>query len=183
MPHMIGKHVMLREYRQDDFSCIRKWVNDRETTKYLSSIFWFPQSEADTGEFLGRAMRSAPNAAFFVIADVNDESYIGQLDIFEINWKIRQGKLGMVIGDEGKRGKGYGTEALKLLINYAFGILSLERLELEVYDENKRAARCYEKAGFMFEGTRRRAAMVNGKFTDVHMMSVIKSDWENRKPD
>ncbi len=181
MPHMIGKHIMLREYRQDDYARIRQWVNDRETTKYLSPIFWFPQSETDTSDFLSRAMRSAPNAAFFVIADVNDESYIGQLDIFEINWKIRLGKLGTVIGDEDRRGKGYGTEALRLLIDYAFGILGLERLELEVYAENKRAARCYEKAGFVFEGTRRHAAMVNGRYADVHMMSVIREDWERKE--
>jgi RimJ/RimL family protein N-acetyltransferase len=180
MPHMIGKHVMLREYRQDDFAHIRKWVNDRATTEYLSALFWFPQSETDTGEFLSRAMRSAPNAAYFVIADVNDESYIGQLDIFEINWRIRLGKLGTVIGNEEKRGRGYGAEALKLLIDYAFGILGLERLELDVYADNKRAIRCYEKAGFVHEGTRRRAAMVNGRYADVHMMSVIREDWQKQ---
>ena len=180
MPHMIGKHVMLREYRQDDFDHIRKWVNDRATTKYLSAIFWFPQTETDTSEFLNRAMRGAPNAAYFVIADLKDQSYIGQMDIFEINWKIRLGKLGTVIGNEDKRNKGYGAEALRLIIDYAFGILGLERLELDVYAENKRAIRCYEKAGFVHEGTRRHAAMVNGNYADVHMMSVIKEDWQKQ---
>lgn len=181
MPYMFGENVMLRDYRQDDLPHIRKWVNDRKTTEYLSAIFWFPQSEIDTSEFLNRAMRSAPNAAYFVIADVKDESYIGQMDIFEINWKIRLGKLGTVIGNEAKRGKGYGTEALKLMLDYAFGVLGLERLELDVYADNKRAVRCYEKAGFVHEGTRRRAAMVNGKHADVHIMAVIKADWENNK--
>jgi RimJ/RimL family protein N-acetyltransferase len=183
MPHMIGKNVMLREYRQEDFPQIRKWVNDRASTEYLSAIFWFPQSETDTSDFLSRMMRSAPNAACFVIADAKDESYLGQLDIFEINWKLRIGKLGMVIGSDEKRGKGYGTEALSLMLDYAFGILGLERLELEVYAENKRAVRCYEKAGFVREGVRRCAAMVNGEYADVIMMSVIKADREKKKPD
>ena len=180
MPHMIGKHVMLREYRQDDFAHIRKWVNDRATTEYLSAIFWFPQTETDTSEFLNRVMRGSPNGAFFVIADVKDQAYIGQMDIFEINWKIRLGKLGTVIGNEDMRGRGYGAEALWLLIDYAFGVLGLERLELDVYAENKRAIRCYEKAGFVHEGTRRHAAMVNGNYADVRMMSVIKEDWQKR---
>ncbi len=178
MPHLIGEHVMLREYRQDDFQHIRKWVNDRSTTEYLSPIFWFPQTESDTTDFLSRALRAAPNAAYFVIADNKDESYIGQMDIFEINWKIRKGILGTVIGNEAARGKGYGTEALVLLQEYAFGVLGLERLELDVYAENKRAVRCYTKAGFLHEGTRRHAAMVNGRYADVHMMAVIKGDWE-----
>lgn len=180
MPNMTGKRVMLREYRQDDFPHIRKWVNDRATTEYLSPIFWFPQTEADTTDFLNRAMRAAPNAAYFVIADIKDESFIGQMDIFEINWKIRKGILGTVIGSEAARGKGYGTEALKLMQDYAFGVLGLERLELDVYAQNARAIRCYEKAGFKREGTRRHAAMVNGAYADVHMMAVIREDWSGR---
>lgn len=181
MPHMTGEHVMLREYRQEDYPHIRRWVNDRRTTEYLSAIFWFPQTETDTNDFLNRAMRAAPNAAYFVIADVKDESYIGQMDIFEINWKIRKGILGTVIGSESARGRGYGTEALKLLQDYAFGVLGLERLELDVYADNARAIRCYEKAGFSHEGTRRHAAMVNGSYADVRMMAVLKEDWERRK--
>ena len=181
MPNYIGQNVMLREYRQDDFAAIRKWVNDQKTTEYLSAIFWFPQTERDTSDFLERVMRGAPNASHFIIANVTDESYIGQLDIFEINWKIRLGKLGMVIGSEAKRGKGYGSEALLLLLNYTFGVLGLERLELDVYAENKRAIRCYEKAGFVHEGVRRHAAMVGGRYADVVMMSVIKADWEAKQ--
>ena len=134
MPHIIGKNVMLREYRQEDFSPIRKWVNDRKTTEFLSAIFWFPQSETDTSEFLTRAMHGGQNAAFFVIADVRDESYVGQLDIFDINWKLRLGIVGIVIGSDARRGMGIGTEALLLLQEYAFGVLGLERLELEVVE-------------------------------------------------
>jgi len=178
---MIGRRVMLREYRQDDFTAIRKWVNDRETTQYLSGIFWFPQTETDTNDFLARVMRGSPNGAFFVIADIKDQQYIGQLDIFEINWKLRMGTVGMVIGTDEHRGKGYGTEALKLLVEYAFRVLGLERLQLDVYAENIGAVRCYEKAGFVHEGTRRHAAMVDGRYSDVHMMAVIKEDFESLK--
>ena len=146
---------------------------------FISDLL-FPQTEADTTDFLNRALRAAPNAAYFVIADKSDESYIGQMDIFDINWKIRKGKLGTVIGSEDARGKGYGTEALQLLQDYAFGVLGLERLELEVYAENQRAVRCYEKAGFLLEGTCRRAAMVNGEYSDLYVMGVLKSDWKER---
>jgi RimJ/RimL family protein N-acetyltransferase len=181
MPHLNGKNVLLREYRQDDFASIRKWVNDRSSTRFLSTVFWFPQTEADTGDFLNRAMHSAPNAAFFVIADVKDQSYVGQLDIFDINWKLRLGQLGIVIGSDEKRGQGYGTEALGLIQEYAFGVLGLERLELDVYTGNKRAMRCYEKAGFVHEGVRRHAAMVDGKYADVGIMSVLREEWDRKQ--
>lgn len=181
MPHLIGKNVMLREYRQEDFPAIRKWVNDRASTRFLSEIFWYPQTEADTNDFLNRAMHSAPNSAYFVIADVKDQSYVGQLDIFSISWRLRLGQLGIVVGSDDKRGQGIGAEALGLLQDYAFGVLGLERLELEVYTGNARAIRCYEKAGFVHEGTRRHAAMVDGKYADVGVMSVLREEWERRQ--
>jgi RimJ/RimL family protein N-acetyltransferase len=180
MPYLIGEHVMLREYRQDDFTSIRKWVNDRATTRYLSPIFWFPQTEAGTNEFLTRVMHGSDNGAFFVIADVKNQSYIGQLDIFEINWKLRQGTVGMVIGSDEHRGKGYGTEALKLLEDYTFNMLGLERLQLDVCADNARAIRCYMKVGFVHEGIRRHATMVDGRFTDLHMMAVLKQDYDKQ---
>ena len=181
MPHMIGQHVMLREYRQDDFASIRKWANNRETTQYLSPLFWFPQTEADTTDFLNRVMHGSPNGAFFVVADVKTQSYIGQLDIYEINWKLRCGTLGAVIGSPEHRGKGYGTEAMRLLTEYAFRVLGLERLQLEVYAGNPGAIRCYEKAGFVHEGTRRHAAMVDGEYRDVHLMAILKGDYAKQK--
>lgn len=181
MPTMTGQHVMLREYRQNDYPHIRKWVNDRKTGEYLSTIFWFPQTEADTTDFLNRAMHASPNGAYFVVADIKDESYIGQLDMFSINWKTRVGEIGMVIGSEDKRGKGNGSEALGLMLDYAFGVLGLERVQLEVYANNKRAIRCYEKAGFVHEGTRRHATIVNGKHADVNMMGVLREDWEKKQ--
>lgn len=181
MPHIIGEHVMLREYRQDDFQAIRYWVNNQQATQYLSPIFWFPQSENATTDFMNRAMNAGPNAAYFVVADVKDQSYIGQADLFEINWRTRVAEVGIVMGDEAKRGKGFGTEAMKLLLDYAFGVLGLERVQLDVYAENKRAIRCYEKAGYIMEGTRRHAAVVHGKPANVHMMAVIREDWERSK--
>ena len=89
MPRLLGERVMLREYKADDIGDIRKWVNDAETTRYLSTRFWPPQTMVDSEEFLSRMLQSSHSAYNFVIADRGDERYIGQLDMFQVdaaNW-------------------------------------------------------------------------------------------------
>ncbi len=177
MPHLYGKRIMLRDYRQDDLPAIRTWVNDRDTIRYLSSRFWMPQSSTDTADFLSHAMSAGANGAFFIIAHIENAAYIGQIDLFSINWKMRSAEMGMVIGGEENRGKGVGEEAIGLLLEYAFTILGLERVELEVAADNLRALRCYEKAGFKREGLKRKAFLVDGEFADLLFMAVLREEW------
>lgn len=178
--NLIGEHILLRDYSREDIPAIRKWVNDPESVKYLSTIFWFPQSATDTEDFVSRMMQPSQFSACYVIADKGDGSYIGQLDIFHIDWKLRCGEIGLVIGSEEKRSQGVGTEALLLLQRYGFETLGLERMELEVHMENARALRCYQKAGFVLEGVKRHAYFSGGRFTDVGMMSVLAEEWRQR---
>lgn len=180
MPRLIGKRVMLREYRVEDVPEIRKWVNDAQTTRYLSTRFWPVQSMTDTEAFVSHMMQSSHNAYNFVIADVQDESYIGQLDMFRTDWRLRQGELGMVIGRSDLRGRGIGREALGLMQEFAFRTLGMERLELEVHMENEAALACYRHAGFVLEGVKRHAFWSDGRFTDVGMMSVLREEYEQR---
>lgn len=177
MPRLIGNRVMLREYQAEDSAAIRAWVNNSEVTRYLSTRFWAPQTTVDTQEFLSRMLQSSHNAFNYVIAAAEDGRYIGQLDMFRVDWRLRQGEIGMVIGSAEDRGKGYGTEALLLLARFAFQSLGLERLELEVHMDNAAAKRCYEKAGFVLEGVKRHAYYNDGHFTDLGMMSLIRPDW------
>ena len=177
MPRLIGEQVMLREYQSEDFSCIRQWVNDASVTRYLAARFWAPQTTVDTQEFLNRMLQSSHNGYNFVIADAADGRYIGQLDMFRVDWRLRQGEIGMVIGSEADRGRGLGTEALRLLIQFAFQTLGLERIELEVHMGNAAALRCYQKAGFVLEGVKRHAYYSDGAFADLGMMSIRREDW------
>lgn len=103
----------------------------------------------------------------FVIADRGDERYIGQLDMFQVDWRLRCGELGMVIGSASDRGQGLGREALELMKHFAFRTLGLERLEMEVHMENHAARKCYQKAGFVMEGVKRHAFFTDGRFCDV----------------
>lgn len=88
--------------------------------------------------------------------------------------------MGIVIGNTGRLGKGIGTEAILLLQQFVFERLNLNRLELQVYDYNKRAYRCYQKCGFKEEGRLRAKRYMKGKYVDVILMSILKSEYEKR---
>lgn len=180
MPRVHGQRVMLREYKAEDIAGIRKWVNDESTTRYLSTRFWPAQTMVDSEEFLSRMLQSSHNAYNFVIADMQDERYIGQMDMFRVDWRLRCGELGMVIADADDRGRGLGREALELMERFAFQTLGLERLELDVHMDNAPARRCYEKAGFVLEGIKRHAFYTNGRFCDVGMMSILREEYTKR---
>ena len=179
MPQLIGEHIMLREYRAEDIHAIRSWVNDAQTTRYLSTRFWPPQTEVDSQEFLSRMLQSSHNAYNFVIADL-EGNYIGQLDLFRLDWRLRLGELGMVIARREDRGQGIGQEALGLLQRFAFRTLGLERLELEVHMDNAAALACYRRAGFTLEGVKRHAFFTDGHFCDIGMMSILRDEYEAR---
>lgn len=181
MPRLIGERLMLREYRVEDMPAIRRWVNDENTTRFLSTRFWPAQTMADTEEFMQRMLQSSVQACNFVIADKADESYLGQLDMFRLDWKLRCGELGMVVGNEENRGRGYGAEALGLMLRYAFMTLGLERVELEVDMGNDRARRCYASAGFVSEGVKRHAYFRDGAFCDIGILSVLREEWFARE--
>ena len=180
MPVLYGERVMLREYRAEDLDAIHRWANDEATTRYLSTRYWPPRTEVDTRELLNNMLQSSHNAYNFVIADRQDQRYLGQMDMFRVDWRLRMGELGMVVADPALRGQGIGLEALQLMQGFAFRTLGLERLELEVHMLNTPALRCYEKAGFTLEGVKRHAFFTDGRFCDVGMMSVLRGEYEAR---
>ena len=180
MPHLYGKKIMLREYRRDDLPHITAWVNDMETTKYLSNLFVWPQTVKNSDDFLDMRLCGSRREACFVIADKVTEEYLGQADLMEIDWIDRCATVGIVIGQGEKRGMGIGADALTLLTDYAFLKLGLMRVQLDVYAGNDRGIACYEKVGFVKEGVKRRSRYVNGTYMDVIWMSILREEWEAR---
>jgi len=180
MPHLYGNKIMLREYRKNDLDNITAWVNDMETTKFLSDIFTWPQTVRNSEDFLDMHLSGGRREAGFVIADRETQDYMGQADLMEINWIDRCGTVGIVIADKKNRGCGVGTEALTLLLEYAFLQLGLQRVQLDVYGGNSRAVACYERVGFVKEGVKRHARFCRGEFMDLILMSVLREEWEQR---
>ena len=103
---------------------------------------------------------------------------IGNCAFFDIDWISRAAEFGIMVGDKSVWNQGYGTETVRLLLRHGFENLNLNRVFLRVFDNNPRAIRAYEKAGFTLEGTQRQAAYQYGAYHDVHMMSVLRTEWE-----
>ncbi|BBI33760.1 GNAT family N-acetyltransferase [Cohnella abietis] len=180
MPRLYGTSIMLREYQSDDLPWIRQWVNDPSIVYFLSDIFLYPHTSESTEAYLDAVMEGSADSRGFVIADIKDEAYIGQVNLDAIDWKNRVGRIGIVIGSSEYFGRGYGTEAMRMLISFAFLELNLNRLELEVYDYNERAIRSYLSCGFIQEGRLRERQYKNGRYIDVIQMGLLRSDWDKQ---
>lgn len=177
MPRLTGDRIMLREYQKEDLVFIRKWCNDPEIVENLSDVFLYPHTVNASEGFLNAMIEGRDNMKGFVIAHKESEEYIGQIDLFDLDWKNRSAELGIVIGRKEMLGKGYGAEAIKLLQHFAFQHMNLNRVQLQVYDFNKRAYKCYLKCGFREEGRLREKIYKNGRYADTICMSVLKREY------
>jgi RimJ/RimL family protein N-acetyltransferase len=107
---------------------------------------------------------------------VADGAYIGGTGLHDIDHHNRHCAWGIWIGPPQRWGRGYGTEACMLSVEYAFRHLAMEKVSLHVYEGNDRARRSYEKAGFVSEGTLRRHFWRDGELIDVEMMAAFRDN-------
>jgi RimJ/RimL family protein N-acetyltransferase len=180
LPRIFGETIMLREYRKEDLPEMREWVNDPEIVDNLADIFNHPHTLNETERFLNAILeRRMHNEEHFVIADKDSGDYIGQICLINIDFKNRIAEIGIVIGKREKLGKGIGKQAIKLIQQYSFKTLNLNKLELRVHAYNTRAHRCYKECGFIEEGRIRYKYYFQGKYEDVILLGILKSEYEN----
>jgi RimJ/RimL family protein N-acetyltransferase len=176
-----GKRVRLRAVERSDLPKFHGWLNDSEVTQGLA--MFLPLSMGDEEKWFDRVMQGEPEQRALAI-DVKDGQawkLIGNAGLFNLEWNNRSAEFGIFIGDKSCWDKGHGTEALELILRHGFHTLNLHRIFLRVYASNARARRSYEKAGFVLEGTMREAVFRDGKYGDVHIMSVLRSEWETHR--
>lgn len=168
--------VRLRAVEEEDAQDYTRWFNDYEITRNLVSPR--PYSLEDELAHIRRIPESG-NYVFGIEAIDGDKSlHIGNCAIHKPDWRNRSADVGIVIGERTHLGRGYGTAAMKLLLEYGFGELNLHRVSLRVYDFNARARRSYEKCGFQLDGTLRDDLFRDGVYHDVHVMSILRSKWD-----
>lgn len=93
-------------------------------------------------------------------------------------WSNGDAYVGIGLGEQDCWGKGYGTDAMRLILKYAFTELNLFRVSLNVFEYNPRAIRSYEKAGFKHEGRIREFLHKDGKYYDLIYMGILRSEWQ-----
>ena len=113
----------------------------------------------------------------FAIIKRDENTLLGNASIMDVNPVCRTGTLGIFIGEQKERNKGYGAEALKLLLDYGFNILNLNNINLAVFSFNKNAIACYKKIGFKEYGVRHECYFLNGKYYDEILMEILRKDY------
>jgi RimJ/RimL family protein N-acetyltransferase len=159
-----------------------RWAMDTEYFRLLDSDPPRLYSEKKWKEWLEKDLEHLQNAypsdLFFSIRTLEDDRLIGFTGFFDLYWQQGDSLIAIALGDRADWGKGYGTDAMRLMLRYAFTELNLRRVTLIVFEYNPRAIRSYEKAGFVMEGRIRRAMQREGKRWDFLFMGVLREDWE-----
>lgn len=177
MSILYGKRIRLRAVEREDVQKFHEWVNDPEVTRGL--MLNLPMSLAEEESWFSMLSKRDPKEKPLAIEVKARQKWrlIGNCGIFDLDSISRSAELGIMIGDKSEWNKGYGSEAMDLLVRHGFETLNLNRVFLRVYTENIRAVRSYEKTGFVLEGRLRQAVYKHGKYDDVLVMSILRSEW------
>ncbi|MEI7803832.1 MAG: GNAT family protein [Hyphomicrobiales bacterium] len=173
--YLPGIRIFLRGLQREDLEFYRRWLDDPRVTEFLE-MGVRPTRDKDIEAFWKLA-NDTEDAVVFAIADKKTKKTVGVCGLYLIQWICRRAQFNILIGELSAWDKGFGTEAADLLLDYAFGKLNLNSVQLGVNAENKRAVRSYEKVGFAREGVRRQFIYRNNRYYDMAMMSVLRDDY------
>jgi RimJ/RimL family protein N-acetyltransferase len=172
-----GEQVMLGPIQREQVPLFLRWMNDISTVSKLGAPIRPLTLEQETAWFEGAA--TDENRYTFAVYERASGRLIGTCGLHEIDWRNRRTELGILIGEPDARGRGYGTEAMRLLLDYAFTVLGLHSVMLTVYAFNPAARRSYEKAGFREIGRRRDSRWCNGRYWDEIFMDILAEEFES----
>ena len=174
---LVGDRIYLSPRNTEDVEQFTEWMNDFEVTDYIGRTAQMISLSGEK-EFLEKN----PNPeATFVIVDLRDDIMVGTVSLEKINRVESKATLGIFIGRSEYRGKGYGEEAINLLLDFGFNYMNLNSINLTVLDCNERAKACYKKCGFKEMGRERQGKFVNGKYYDAVMMDILREEFKGRE--
>jgi RimJ/RimL family protein N-acetyltransferase len=173
---LVGELVRLRGVRDDDLPVLARWEMDpgRQATASTSLT---PRSEAAERESLAKRFANDGDNAGFAIETLEDPPVlVGNMGLRGMHTKDRSATLGIALGRD-YIGRGYGSDAMRVIVGYGFRELGLHRIQLSVAPYNPAAIRSYEKAGFVEEGRQREAVLHDGHWYDEVLMSILDHEW------
>jgi len=168
-----GKNVNLRLLDEDDVPTITRWTNDSEVTQFIRLVY--PMTLEQELEYV-RSMTGKTDRIILAI-ETKEGVYIGNMGLHKIDLISRIASTGAIIGEKEYWGKGYGSEAKMLLLNYAFNTLNLRKIASSAISFNERSVNYQKKTGAVVEGTRKNQFYKNGQYWDEVLLSIFKEDW------
>ncbi len=172
-----GERVLLRPLEREHLARCVKWFNDPEVTYFLGRDAPLSMSEE---ERWFKDYRQKIDEEIYAI-EVGGE-HIGNVGLHGIDRANRRATVGIVIGEKDLWSKGYGSDAMRTILRYAFERLRLHKVNLDVLDYNERAIRVYVKCGFVREGVRRDELWKRGRFASLVRMSILESEYREPSP-
>jgi len=174
-----GKLVHLVRYDKEKHSAaVAGWSRDSEYDRLLGeepATMFTPRQVEDWFE-------KESHPFFFIIQTLVGDQPIGLIELDGPEWTSGDAFFGIGLGERSVWSQGYGSDALDVLLRYAFRQLGLRRVSLTVFEYNPRAIRTYEKAGFQHEGRLRQWLNRDGRRWDMLMMGILRQEWEARLP-
>ena len=168
-----GKKVILRPPDKKDIPLLAKWINDPEIRCFINNFL--PTTEGAERVWL-EGLDKKPPTDIVLIIEVAGKA-IGSMGLHRINMKDRVATTGAIIGEKEYWGKGYGTDAKMILLDYAFNTLNLRKVMSSVKAFNRRSLSYSLHCGYCVEGRLRRQHFVDGKYYDEIMLGVFRHEW------
>lgn len=172
-----GERVRLTAVTPADLPVMTKWWADADFLRLYDSVPAYPQTEAQLQKRVQDGQKGE-QTFLFGIRPINGDNLLGLLEFDGVMWTHGTAFVSIAIGDEENRRQGYGREAMKLGLLYAFHELNLHRICLTVFSYNEPAARLYESLGFVREGVYREHLYRDGQRYDMILFGLLQREWE-----
>jgi methionyl-tRNA formyltransferase len=169
-----SERIKLRPLKKSDSDLLYELIKESDPLIYNAS--YFPVSESDHEVWIQKMISRRSDLVTFVIELLNEKKVIGICKLFNINWIHRNAELQIRIGDQSYQSKGYGCEAVDLLSYFGHEDLNLHRIYLQVFADNIRVIKDYEKCGFSHEGTCKDSVFIDGEWKDVFSMARLSAN-------
>jgi RimJ/RimL family protein N-acetyltransferase len=173
-----GRRIYLRPIDMNDMEMFFCWFNDPKLRRFL--LLPFPTTRMAEKEFIANVTKLKDGVVLSIILKKGDR-LIGNVSLFKIDLVSRKAELGVAMADLSMVQKGFGTEAMDLVLEYAFRTLNLHRVWLNVHDFNFRAKKAYRRLGFVEEGRLRESYYCDGEYHDDVQMGILRDEWERKR--
>ena len=182
IPYLTGEKVYLAPFTRRHLESKRyyRWMNSLEITSQLGMLEYLMPVSSKQLEAYYSTNAFSGHSILFAVHEKQSDKFIGTSKLGHLNWVSRCAEFGRVIGEKDSRGKGYGTEIIKLILEYAFLILNLNKVVAGTNVDNISALKTYEKVGFKIEGTIRKSWYKDGKLVDTIRVGLLKEEWDEK---
>lgn len=167
---LTGSRIALTELRRSDSEGLFAWINDPETVRFNAP--YAPVHESGHTAWFEK-VTTDPSRVIFGIRELETKRIVGILQLIDLHPIHRSAELIIRIGSDADRGRGFGSEAVRLAVEFGFRHQNLQRIWLRVFADNARAIRAYEKASLQREGIMRRACFIDGQWRDEVIMAIV----------